>query len=451
MADSRKSRSPDLESIAELVARRHLIPGERVVLGLSGGLDSVVLLHVFKKLAVTLGVELSCLHVNHGISPNAHFWAEFCSGLCSKWDVPLTVERVDISDHADQGIEAAARIARYAAFEKQDAQWILLAQHQDDQAETLLMQLFRGAGIKGLASMGEMGHFHGKKKLRPLLSVSRKELEAYAKESGLEWVDDESNLDQRYDRNYIRHGLSPLIEARYPAFKRTLSRSSGLLAEASGLLSELAQIDSTGAMEGGALSASRLAELSEARAKNLLRHFLETCGVRMPSERRLYEMLRQILGSRSDASVSISHDGFEIRLYRGGVHVVEQRPSANFCRQWLGEPRLDLPELDGSVFFEKALNGIDPAKLDHPLTVRSRAGGERFRPGINRPEKSLKHLFQESGIPPWQRYRLPLLYCGERIIWVPGIGLDPAFEGKNGFLPRWAPNSPQTCDRAEKA
>lgn len=451
MANSRKSRSPDPESIAELVARRHLIPGERVVLGLSGGLDSVVLLHVFKKLASTLGVELSCLHVNHGISLNAQSWADFCTALCSKWGIPLTVERVDISDHADQGIEAAARIARYAAFEKQDAQWILLAQHQDDQAETLLLQLLRGAGIKGLAAMGEVGHFHGKKKLRPLLSVARKELEAYAHENGLEWVDDESNLDQRYDRNYVRHGLFPLIEARYPAFKRTLSRSSGLLAEASGLLSELAQIDAMGAVEGNALHASRLAELSEPRAKNLLRHFLEAHGVRMPSERRLCEMLRQLVSARCDASVSIRHDGFEIRLYRGRVHVVEHRPVADFCRPWHGEPRLDLPELDGAVFFEEAAVGIDPAKLAHPFTLRARHGGERFRPAINRPEKSLKHLFQECGIPPWQRYRIPLLYCGDKLIWVPGIGVDPEFKGKNGLLPRWAPNSLQTCDIAEKA
>ncbi len=427
------------------------MPGERVVLGLSGGLDSVVLLHVFKKLALTLGVELSCLHVNHGISPNAHLWAEFCSNLCSKWDVPLKVERVDISIHADQGVEAAARIARHAAFEKQDAQWILLAQHQDDQAETLLLQLFRGAGIKGLASMGEVGCLHGKKKLRPLLSVARKELEAYAKENGLEWVDDESNLDQRYDRNFVRHGLFPLIEKRYPAFKRTLSRSCGLLAEASNLLSDLAQIDSMGAVEGNALSASRLAELSEARAKNLLRHFLEGCGVRMPSERRLCEMLKQLLNARRDASVAIGHDGVEIRLYKGKIQVVEQHSLANFCRPWNGESKLDLPELGGSIFFDQAEGGIDPAKLALPLTVRARAGGERFRPGKNRPEKALKHLFQECNIPPWQRYRVPLLYCGDRLIWVPGIGMDPEFKGENGFLPRWEPNSPQTCDIAKKA
>ena len=451
MASSRKSRYPDPESIAEQVARRHLIPGERVVLGLSGGLDSVVLLHVFKKLASTLGVELSCLHVNHGISPNAQLWAEFCSALCTKWGVPLAVERVDISVHADQGVEAAARIARRAAFEKQDAQWILLAQHQDDQAETLLLQLFRGAGIKGLASMGEVGHLHDRKLLRPFLSVARKELEAYAKENGLEWVDDESNLDQRYDRNFVRHGLSPLIEQRYPAFKRTLSRSCDHLAEASSLLADLAQIDSMGAVEGNALSASRLAELSEARAKNLLRHFLDGCGVRMPSERRLREMLKQLLGARRDASVAIGHDGFEIRLYKGMVRVVEPHPLANFCRHWHGERRLDLPELGGAILFEEAEEGIDPARLAYPLTIRARAGGERFRPGKNRPEKTLKHLFQECSIPPWQRYRIPLLYCGDRLIWVPGIGMDPAFGVENGFLPRWEPNSPQICDIAEKA
>lgn len=451
MASSRKSLYPDLESIVEEVARRHLLSGERVVLGLSGGLDSVVLLSIFRKIAPILGVRLSCLHVNHGISPNAEKWAGFCSDLCSTWGLPLRIGRVDISPHLDQGIEAAARIARHAEFERQDAQWVLLAQHQDDQAETLLLQLFRGSGIKGLAAMGEVGRLRDKKLLRPLLAAQRRELEAYAKSNGLEWVDDESNLDQRYDRNFIRHGLFPLIEERYPAFKKALSRSSRLFAESSGLLSDLAQIDGKGALEGKALNASRLGELSGPRAKNLLRYFLETCGLAMPSERRLLEMLKQLLNARRDASVSIRHDGFEIRLYRGIIHVVEPNPSGQFSRPWSGESSLVLHELSGTLFFEEAEGGIDPGRLSFPLTVRARGGGEKFRPGKNRPEKTLKQLFQESGIPPWQRSRIPLLYCGDRIIWVPGIGIDPDFLGKNGFMPRWEPNSPRTCDIAGKA
>lgn len=451
MASSRKSPFPDLESIVEEAARRHLLSGERIVLGLSGGIDSVVLLSVFRKIAPILGVRLSCLHVNHGISPNAAKWAEFCSDLCLKWDVPLSIVRVDISPHLDQGIEAAARFARHAEFERRDERWILLAQHQDDQAETMLLQLFRGAGIKGLAAMGEVGHLPGKKLLRPLLAVQRREIEAYAKNKGLEWIDDESNLDQRYDRNYIRHCLSPLIEARYPAFKKTLSRSSRLFAESSDLLSELAQIDAVGAMDRMALNASRLAELPGPRAKNLLRYFLETCGLRMPSERRLLEMLKQLRNARRDASVSIRHDGCEIRSYRGTIHVVEPNPEGHFCRPWNGESSLFLHELGGTLFFEEAEGGIDPGRLSFPMTVRARGGGEKFRPGKNRPEKTLKHLFQEGGIPPWQRSRIPLLYCGDRIIWVHGIGTDPDFLGKKGFMPRWEPNSPQTCDIAGKA
>lgn len=447
MANSRKSRSPDLLSIVGPIAKRHLSPGDRVVLGLSGGLDSVVLLDILRTLAPSLGFSLSCLHVNHGISPNASDWAAFCSRLCEKWGISMNIAEVDISPHLASGIEAAARSARYAAFEALDADCILLAQHRDDQAETLLLQLFRGAGVKGLAAMAEAGRFKGKLLLRPLLQVPKKALEAHAHERELEWIVDESNADLRFDRNFVRHGLFPRIGERYPAFRETLCRASGHIAEASTLLDELAQIDASGAMGKGTLSVSRLGELSEARAKNLLRHFFSVNGVRMPSSRRLLEMLKQFSSAKGDSSVAIGHEGYEIRIYRGMIQIVDPLPPASgLCRAWQGEPRLFLPELDGVLLFEEGAGGIDPAKLVEPVTVRTRRGGERFRSHENRPEKSLKSLFQECGMPPWRRGRIPLLYCGEHLVWVPGVGLDPHYRGKTGFLPCWEPNSPQICD-----
>src|SRR5487761_2619916 len=174
MGNTRKLPLTELASIVARIAGRRFSRGERVVLGLSGGLDSVVLLHVLRGISPGLGFALSCVHVNHRISPNASGWAKFCSDLCSKWDVPLKIKQVDVSPHLPSGLEAAARIARYAVFDSMDAEHIVLAQHQDDQAETVLLQLFRGAGLKGLAAMGESAPFGRKFIVRPLLGVPRR-------------------------------------------------------------------------------------------------------------------------------------------------------------------------------------------------------------------------------------------------------------------------------------
>lgn len=438
MGNSKKSHSPDLDSSVASFAGRTFSPGDRVVLGLSGGLDSVVLLHLLREPALRLGFDLSCLHVNHGISPNAALWAKFCSGLCERLGVSMKIEEVDISPHLSLGLEAAARHARYAAFGKMEADYIVLAQHRDDQAETVLLQLFRGAGLKGLSAMGEATPFGSTCIVRPLLGVARKTLEAYAQARALEWVCDESNADTRFDRNFVRHDLIPVMAQRFPACRETLSRVSGHFSEAAMLLEELAAIDGLGAMAGGRLEIARLQGLSEARARNLLRHFLAANAVRMPSLGRLREMLKQFCGGKPDARISIRHDGFDFRCFQGFVHIVKPVASPTGLNQaWSGEARMRIAELGGEIVFEAGAGGIDPESLVEPVTVRVRMGGERFRPHSGRPGRSLKNLFQENGIPPWQRDSIPLLYCGERLIWVPGIGLDPAYQAGTGLVPRW--------------
>ncbi|HQT25260.1 MAG TPA: tRNA lysidine(34) synthetase TilS [Burkholderiales bacterium] len=434
MGNSRKSRSP--EAVVSSLAL--FTKGSRVVLGLSGGLDSIVLLHVLKGLESPLGFSLSCVHVNHKISENAGIWAKFCEDQCRILDVPIVIEEVDISPHLSSGIEAAARTARYAVFEKLDADRIVLAHHRDDQAETVLLQLFRGAGLDGLAAMGESVPFGKKTVLRPFLSLSRREIEAYARERGLEWIEDESNANPGYDRNFVRHMLFPVIEARFPAFRETVSRSARHFAESSRLLEELAEIDGSDAIRDGRLDVSSLSRLSPSRARNLLRHYLALEGMRMPSSRRLEEMLRQF----ASKGACVAHDGREIRCYRGFVHVVDAFPvSRDFRNNWEGESRMDIPELGGILRFENGENGLDPGKL-FDVNVRGRQGGEHLRTHAHRPTKRLKHLFQEKGIPPWQRDRMPLLYCGDHLVWVPGLGMDPDYRsdpGKSGLVPSWEP------------
>ena len=436
MANSRKSSRVDLSL---LVASLPASQGDRVVLGLSGGLDSVVLLHILRDLSIQVGFSLSCVHVHHGISRNAGCWAKFCEDLCNSLDVPILVEQVDISPHLEFGLEAAARIARYEVFGRVNADLLVLAHHRDDQAETLLLQLLRGAGVKGLSAMGEATSCGKGGLVRPLLRASRREIEEYAKSRNLSWVDDESNQDPRFDRNFLRHEVLPLIANRYPSCRETLARASAHFREACELMEDLARIDASGAIEAGRLKMDALAGISRARAKNLMRHYLGSIGVRMPSAARIEEMLKQLKTARPDASIAIRHDGMEMRCYRGWVHVVPEKEIPEGFEVPIPRPvPVEIPELSGLLHFEAAEGGIDPGQF--PFAVRTRRGGEHLRLHPGGPARSLKNLFQESGIPPWQRKLLPLLFRGDRLVWVPGIGMDPGCRTMGvGVLPVWKP------------
>src|SRR5882762_3241102 len=219
MGSSRNSSSSDLPDRSAAVLAPAIFPGAHLALGLSGGVDSVALLSILLELARRLQFSLGAVHVNHGISPNAARWAGFCDELCAKVQIPLQQETVGIDSYRSLGLEGAARRARYEAFARVDADFIVLAQHRDDQAETLLLRLLRGAGLPGLAAMSPLRALTGTRArlLRPLLALSRAEIEAYARLRGLEWVEDESNVDTLRQRNFLRHEVFPLIERQFPA------------------------------------------------------------------------------------------------------------------------------------------------------------------------------------------------------------------------------------------
>jgi tRNA(Ile)-lysidine synthase len=413
-----------------------LVPlGSSIVLGLSGGVDSVVLLHLLAELARSRIWKLSALHVHHGISPRAGEWAAFCSALCEAHGIPLVIERVDIGPLLGMGIEAAARELRHAALMRQPADFIALAHHQDDQAETLLLQLLRGAGVKGAAGMPYVKHSVQRPAapvlLRPLLDFSRAELLAYAEQNGLRWVDDESNVDDRYPRNFLRHRVLPLLEQRFPACRATLARSARHFAEAAALMDALAEQDARAAFDGEALAVARLAELDAARAKNLLRWFLHRRGALLPDHTRLEEMLRQVIAARADAQLCVAWSGWEMRRYRGRVYAEQSlpEPAPDFCTVWQGEDSLELPQLGGVLCFVPCVgDGVSLTKLHAaPVTLRVRRGEERLRPDAARPTRMLGHLFQEYGIPPWRRASWPLVYCGETLAAVPGIGVAHSY------------------------
>src|SRR5512134_192461 len=295
MASSRKSsRSKAIDLTARVAGQLQPIvrPSDRLLAGLSGGVDSVVLLDVLARVAPRLRLRLSALHVNHQLSPNAGRWESFCRRLCRARGIPF--QSVKVGVRRGDSVEAAARAARHAVFARQDCEYVVLAHHRDDQVETLLLQLLRGAGVKGLAAMPAIRKAESRTQksdpsvvsrqsspaiLRLLLDVTRAEILAYAKARKLKWIEDESNQDIYFRRNFIRHEVLPVLARRFPAYRATLARAAGHLAKAALLLDELAAADAAGHLADAALSVAALRRLPLARARNLLRYFLALHGV----------------------------------------------------------------------------------------------------------------------------------------------------------------------------
>ncbi|HET9403666.1 MAG TPA: tRNA lysidine(34) synthetase TilS [Burkholderiales bacterium] len=442
-------------------------PSARLVVGLSGGVDSVVLLDCLKHASRALRFRLAALHVNHQLNPNAARWSAFCRRLCRARGIPF--ESVTVTVRRGDGPEAAARAARYDVFTRQDCDFIALAHHRDDQVETVLIQLLRGAGVKGLAAMPFLRREEGRGPriegaspdtrhrtldtrhstpgiLRPLLDATREEILEYAKQQELKWIEDESNADVQFGRNYLRHEVLPAIARRFPSYRAAIARSARHLAEAADILDAAAAADGAGHLRNGTLAVEGLRRLPAARARNLLRWFLAGHGVAMPATERLDEALRQMIGAKQDARVAIGLKGAKLQRYKDCIHVVRaQKLPRPRSRRWRGEKCLELPEFDGTLSLKRSAGrGISLARLEgRAVTVRLRSGGERLQPDCRRPRRSLKNLLQELGMPPWRRERLPLIYCGERLVWAAGIGVDCAFQAQSAepaLFPEWLPS-----------
>ena len=461
MASSRKSsRSKPAagDVTARVAANIVAVVGSsaRLVAGLSGGLDSVVLLDCLQRAARRRRFRLSALHVNHQLSPNAARWSAFCRRLCRARGIPLESVKVTVPRGAN--VEAAARAARHAVFAGQRCDYIVLAHHRDDQVETLMLQLLRGAGLKGLAAMplvrkgkGERGKAKDRSSsiLRPLLEVTRAEILDYARERGLKWIEDESNEDTRFRRNFLRHEVLPLIARRFPAFGATIARSARHIAEAGAVLDEVAAADGAAGIADGSLAVDALRRLPRARARNLLRFFLDGHGASMPGAERLEEALRQALGARGDSRMQVDLGDVELHRFRGRLRVVPRLPPVprGYSRRWRGERALVLPELGDVLSMTPSRGrGVSLARLrSGAVTIRVRRGGERLQPDCRRPRRSLKNLFQEQRVPPWQRGRVPLIYCGEDLVWTAGVGVDCRYQavgGEPAIRPAWGTSKP---------
>ncbi|MDY0011997.1 MAG: tRNA lysidine(34) synthetase TilS [Rhodocyclaceae bacterium] len=449
MAASRSSPSPDPAqalpaAVAAALAAAGLAPGARIRLALSGGVDSVALLHLLHRFAPRFDFQLSARHVHHGLSPQADRWLAFCADQCAALGVPFEGWRVTVDRDDPQGLEAAARRVRLAALEGPGADWLALGHHLDDQAETLLFRLIRGTGLRGAGGMRQLERpLTGLPRLRPLLQVRRGAIEAWARGAGLAWVEDESNADTRFARNHLRHQVLPLLEGERPGAGMALARAAGHFQEASDLLDELAALDGAGC--GGEFwGRGVFLALSPARQANLVRWRMRALGGATPESARLAEALRQVREVAGGVGLHLPLGELALCLFRETVWLepVEAGAPAPQPVAWPLAGAVVLPWGRGRVVLEPAEGaGLSHAALGRAVCrLVSRWPGMGLRPHRNGPMRSFKNLCQEAGVPPWQRDILPVLAVGSEAVWVAGLGIAAGFAclpGDAGIVPRW--------------
>jgi tRNA(Ile)-lysidine synthase len=453
MASSRRSARADggADRVAAAVgAWADALPSDAatVAIALSGGRDSMALLDAAVPALAVRGRAAIALHVHHGLAADADRWVEACAAAARSRGIEFDARRVDVARLPRTSLEAQARDARYEALRQlasgHGAHDIALAHHADDQAETLLLQLMRGAGLAGLASMSaQRTDAGGTRWWRPLLALDRDAIDAYARSRSIAWVDDPSNAERLHRRNAIRHDVMPAIRAIVPAYATTFARSARHCADAVELLDALAAQDARAATwhpGDGSLDAGALATLARPRARNLLRWVLRERGLPSPSEARLAEMLRQLAHARVDARIEVKHAGTVVARHRGRVHIRAARP-ADYAVAWRGEPAVALAH--GTLVFERSAgDGIDPDRVAAGLCIRPRRAGDRVAFDAGGAPRTLASVMQRSGMPAWERDALPLVALGGVVIAAPGLGVDAAWRapaGRPGFVPRWRP------------
>lgn len=384
------------------------LPAAPLAVGYSGGLDSTILLHALAALPAARTQGLRALHVHHGLHADADAWAAHCERICAELGIPLRVLRV-VVDANGGGPEADARAARYSAFREalNKGEVLALAQHRDDQAETVLLRLLRGAGGDGLSAMRWHATRDGLHLWRPLLDVPRSELRAYADAHALHWIEDPSNADTRLDRNFLRARVIPLLHERWPHAPASLARSAALLSEQAELLHEEAARRLAGirVLDPHTLSVSKLLEQPCPWRARVLRHWLHELQMPPPPGTILGAIEHELLPAREDAESRVTWSGVELRRWRDLLHAQPMRPPLpqDLSIAWDGRAVLQLPSGDAL-----ALDGAEA--FDDPLEIRARQGGERLRLPGRAHRHSLKHALQQHDIPPWLRERLPLLF-----------------------------------------
>ena len=411
----------------------------------SGGVDSHVLLHMLAQLRDTEPniPPLIAIHINHQLNPHADAWTEHSRSVCARLGVELIVERVNVARDGGVGIEAAARIARYAAFERhvQQNELLLQAHHGDDQIETLLLRLLRGSGIGGLTAIPSSRSLGKGQLLRPLLGSSRAEILDYAHRQHLRWIEDDSNDSEHFDRNFLRLRVLPPMGERWPAYRSTLARVIEQAREAEHLLDALAAQDFAAARaDNSTLAIARCLALEPARRRNLLRHWLQQLQLPLPSRGQLLQ-IEKILGARTDAEPCVRWPGVEVHRFGNRLYAMPELPPLPMSvdAAWRPADEWALPGM--GILCAQRLSG-QGLRADCDFRIRRRRGGERCRPLGRAHSQTLKKLLQEYAIPPWLRDRLPLIYCGDELAAVANLWICEGFAapaGHAGWVLDWRP------------
>ena len=423
----------DLLAIVRDALGDTLSAGSHICVGLSGGLDSVVLLHVLAQLRAEATFELSAIHVHHGLSVNADGWASFCEDLCSQWGVACEVVRLQLPEASGKGIERLAREARYEAFTAVSGDMICLAHHRNDCAETLLLNLFRGAGPIGLAGLPAQRMLGRKLLTRPFITTSRSDIQAWASAHQLHWIEDESNADVRFRRNFIRHRVLPVIAEAFPGVTDVLSRTAAHLGEQAELLNRLAELEAHACRDSeGCLSVAQLQQLPEPAVRNILRHALFKAGLQIPGASRLTTFSTQLMSARADSEVLV-------RMGAVGLHVWRDQIWVDRAMNLPVPPASDIGSVssawpDGTLTIHDLTDGQD-------IRVQPLGHGQRFQPA-GRCRDAVSELLRAQGVPPWVRPRLPCLWLRDRLAWVAGLGCaEEAASVRNIGRIRWTPHA----------
>ena len=420
----------------------HLLPGfpnVSICVALSGGIDSTALLSALAA-ARSDGLRLRALHVNHGLHPNAKRWSAHCRKLARQLGVPLRVLSVKVARERGASLEEAARVARYRAFADQlrRGEVLLTAHTQDDQLETVLLQLFRGCGLPGLAAMPAMAPLGAGWLARPLLACSRSQLEAWVRARTLAWIEDDMNLDERFDRNYLRRRVLPAVRQRWPGVAGAVARSARHAAEAQGLLMALGRSDFERASDGASLSVKALRPLSQDRRRNVLRLWIRSRGHSLPDARRLEEIAGPLIEARIDAHPQVEWGTEGATARRSAVlrhadllsltergRVLDSRGQAALLAwDWRQSSRCTLPDGGALELTPERHGPIDLDALPARLGIAWRRGGERLRVRRGGPRRALKSLLQEAHVPLAERARLPLILADGALIAAADLWID---------------------------
>lgn len=407
----------------------------KFTVALSGGVDSVVLLHLAKRFRDELGtIELKAVHVNHGLSDNASNWQKFCETLCQSWQIPFEASEVSINLSPRQSLEALARDARYQAIKHSMLadSCLLVGQHIDDQVETFFIRLKRGAGLLGLGAMArESTNDVGLFIVRPLLDLTRNEIEQYATEHALSHITDESNSDDRFDRNFLRNQVLPLLNARFQGFNRTVQRVTQLLQSQQQLLDEYIAEDAKLCVQGNKIHLENLYSFSRTRIENLIRFWLKNQHLRLPSQKILNQIVEQGLNAKADAQVQISCGDFMVYRYQSALYIV--RPKT------ILKDVVDITDNEIDIAKRKfkqisAHHGIRLPREEESVSLRFNIGSEQLTLKKRNCTKSVNTWLKEDNIPPWQRPYFAGVFYNDKLVQVIGLGVDKHAYAKSGVL-----------------